>query len=144
MPGAFKSWNRKCVHALNILVLLTLQELLTKIFHFPLIKFPSGLISECVRSAVTHSSSTFSLCADLKGTRIHMLNDVRSVAVTSASHPLSPVSDIIRSSSQGLTSSTETHKVCLSRTQSSPIIRLLLDGPVCRWISACLTHSSSV
>lgn len=54
------------------------------------------------------------------------------------------VSDIIHSSSQGLTSSTETHKVCLSRTQSSPIIRLLLDGPVCRWISACLTHSSSV
>lgn len=144
MLGAFKPWNRKCVHTLNILALIILQELLTKIFHFPLIKFPSGLMSESVQSAVTHTPSTFSLRAALKGTYIHMLNDVRSVAVTSASHPLSPISDIIHSSSRGLTSSTKTHEVCLNRTQSLPIIRLLLDGPVCRWISACLTHSSSV
>lgn len=144
MPGAFKSWNRKCVHTLNILALITLQKPLTKIFHFPLIKFPSGLMSECVQSVVTHTPSTLSLWAALKGTHIHMLNYVRSVALTSASAPLSPVSDIIHSSSLGLTSSTQTHEVCLCRTQSLPIIHILLDGPLCRWISAFLTHSSSV
>lgn len=55
MPGAFKSWNRKCVHTLNILASTTLQECLTKTFHFPLIKFPLGLMSEYVQSALTHN-----------------------------------------------------------------------------------------
>lgn len=61
MPGAFKSWNRKCVHTLNILALITFQQPPTKIFHFPSIKFPSGLMSECVQSADTHIPSTLSL-----------------------------------------------------------------------------------
>lgn len=73
-----------------------------------------------------------------------MLDEVTSVALTSASHPLSPVSDIIHSSPPGLTSSTRTHEVWLWGTQSLPIICILLDGPLCRWKSACLTHSSSV
>lgn len=106
MPGAFKSWNRKCVHTLNTLSLKTLQGPLTKTFHFPLIKFPSGLMSECVQSALTHTPSTLSLSAALKGTHIYMLNDVRNVALTSASHPLSPFSDIIHPSSRELTWST--------------------------------------
>lgn len=98
----------------------------------------------CPECRHSHSLYLVFVSCSQRDAHTHMLNDVRSVALTSAAAPLSPVSDIIHSSSQGLTSSTQTHEVYQCRTQSLPIIRILLDGPLCRWISACLTHSSSV